>query len=305
VSPEIRRGSAGKLPPARRSLGQHFLASDRAAAAIADALGDLTGRHVLEVGPGRGILTAALLARGARVVGVEIDPRLAAYLRERFRAAPLEVVEADILRASLPELARERGLELPLPVAGNIPYAITSPLLRALLAAPGEVGRAVLMVQREVAERLLAEPGTAAYGSLTVGVRAVADVTPVLTLSPTKFRPPPRVWSTVVRLDPLPNGLAAGRRQALERLTKAVFAGRRKQLRRVLRNLGVEGADLERIEAELGLPLDRRPQELSVPGFVRLLDLLSVGHESAFAVVSPSGAAGGTRSRRGLKSKAP
>jgi 16S rRNA (adenine1518-N6/adenine1519-N6)-dimethyltransferase len=274
VSREARRTTAGGLPPARRSLGQHFLASDRAAGLIADALGDLSGRAVVEVGPGRGILTAALLSRGARVVGVELDRRLAAYLRGRFGSDSLAVVEADILRVSLTDLAREYGLALPVPVAGNIPYAITSPLLRSLLTVPGELERAVLMVQREVAERLLAEPGTAAFGSLTVGVRAVAEVTPVLTLSPTKFRPPPRVWSTVVRLEPRPDALPAERRRALERLTKAVFGGRRKQLRRVLRNLGVEGADLQRIEAELGLPLDRRPQELSVEGFVRLLDLL-------------------------------
>ncbi len=287
MSREARRPAAGGLPPARRSLGQHFLASDRAAGVIAEALGDLSGRAVVEVGPGRGILTAALLSRGARVVGIEIDHRLATYLRARFGGRELEVVEADILRVSLTDLAREHGLALPLPVAGNIPYAITSPLLRWLLAVPGELERAVLMVQREVAERLLAEPGTAAYGSLTVGVRAVAQVTPVLSLSPTKFRPPPRVWSTVVRLDPRPGALAADRRHALERLTKAVFAGRRKQLRRGLRNLGIEGAHLERVEAELGLRLDRRPQELSVEGFVRLLDLLG-GFPLPASEVDPS-----------------
>jgi 16S rRNA (adenine1518-N6/adenine1519-N6)-dimethyltransferase len=274
---EARRRPAGRLPPARRSLGQHFLASDRAAATIADALGDVAGRPVVEVGPGRGILTAALLSRGARVIGVEIDPRLAAYLRERFHGLPLEVVEGDVLRVSLSELARERGLSLPLAVAGNIPYGITSPLLRALLAAPGELERAVLMLQREVAERLLAEPGSAEYGSLTVGVRAVADVTRVLTLSPSKFRPPPRVWSSVVRLDPRPDGLPAERRRALERLTKAVFAGRRKQLGRVLRNLGLDAGDLQRIAAQLDLSLDRRPQELSIAGFLRLLDVTERG----------------------------
>jgi 16S rRNA (adenine1518-N6/adenine1519-N6)-dimethyltransferase len=242
---------------------------------VADALGDVAGKSVVEVGPGRGILTAALLSRGASVLGLEIDSRLAEYLRARFGGEALEVVETDVLRVSLTELALERSLALPLLVAGNIPYGITSPLLRSLLAVPTELDRAVLMVQREVAERLLAEPGTAAYGSLTVGVRAVAHVTRVLTLSPTKFRPPPRVWSTVVRLDPRPEGPSAERRRALERLTKAVFAGRRKQLRTVLRNLGLEGARLERLELELAFPLDRRPQELPVEGFVRLLDLIA------------------------------
>jgi 16S rRNA (adenine1518-N6/adenine1519-N6)-dimethyltransferase len=305
VTREARRGSAGRLPPARRSLGQHFLASDRAAATIAAALGDVAGRPVVEIGPGRGILTSALLARGARVIGVEIDPRLAAYLRERFHASPLEVVEADVLRASLSELARERGLPLPLPVAGNIPYGITSPLLRALLATPGELERAVLMVQREVAERLLAEPGAAEYGSLTIGVRAVADVTRVLTLSPGKFRPPPKVWSSVVRIDPRPNGLSLERRRALERLTKAVFAGRRKQLGRVLRNLGLDASELERIRTELDLPLDRRPQDLPVAGFVRLLDLIE--HDPLSRIASGSVPEFGDRRRghRGAKPKRP
>jgi 16S rRNA (adenine1518-N6/adenine1519-N6)-dimethyltransferase len=285
----------GRLPPARRSLGQHFLVSDRAATAIAEALGEIGGRTVVEIGPGRGILTAAVLARGAGVVGVEIDPRLAAYLRERFAERPLEVVEADALRVDLTDLARAHGLELPLTVAGNIPYGITSPLLRSLLAAPGVLARAVLMLQREVAERLLASPGDAAYGSLTVGVQAVARVTPVLTLSPSKFRPPPRVWSTVVRLDPLPDGLPAERRAALERLTKAVFGGRRKQLGRILRNLGMAEPGLARAEAVLGLPLDRRPQELPVDGFVRLLDLMA---ESFAGVIRPPAHAPGARPRK-------
>lgn len=281
----------GRLPPARRSLGQHFLVSDRAATAIAGALGEIAGRTVIEIGPGRGILTAALLARGVGVVGLEIDPRLAAYLRERFAERALEVVEADALRVDLTDLARAHGLEPPLTVAGNIPYGITSPLLRSLLAVPGQLARAVLMLQREVAERLLASPGDAAYGSLTVGVQAVARVTPVLTLSPSKFRPPPRVWSTVVRLDPLPEGLAAERRAALERLTKAVFGGRRKQLGRILRNLGMAEPDLARAEAALGLPLDRRPQELPVDGFVRLLDLMAGRFEGSFGrAPTPPGA---------------
>jgi 16S rRNA (adenine1518-N6/adenine1519-N6)-dimethyltransferase len=240
---------------------------------------------VLEIGPGRGILTAALLARGARVLGIELDRRLAAYLRERFgEPSALEVVEGDALETSLEVLARERGLELPALVAGNIPYRITSPLLRRLLAAPGVLERAVLMLQREVAERLAAAPGGPGYGALTVGVRAVADVTPVLTLSPSKFRPPPRVWSAVVRIDPRADAPDADRRAALERLAKAVFGGRRKQLRRALRNLGVEGPALERVEAELGFPLDRRPEELAVEGFLRLLGLVGDPAEWSDAV---------------------
>jgi 16S rRNA (adenine1518-N6/adenine1519-N6)-dimethyltransferase len=272
MSPRPVASGSRRPPPPRKGLGQHFLVSDRAAAVIVGALGEVTGRTVVEIGPGRGILTAALLARGARVVGIELDERLASYLEERFgEGAGLEVVRADALAVDFSALARERAIELPLTVVGNIPYAITSPLLRRLLAVPGELARAVLMLQREVAERLLAEPGTKAYGSLTVGVRAVAKVTPVLTLSPTKFRPPPRIWSAVVRIDPRPGGLDAARREALERLTKTLFSARRKQLQKALRQSGLVPLErLEALERDLGLPLTLRPEDLPVEGYVRL-----------------------------------
>lgn len=268
-----------RLPPPRKALGQHFLASDRAAGAIVDALGDVTGRTVVEIGPGRGILTAVLLRRGARVLGIELDGRLAAYLGERFAgSSALEIVRGDVLTLDLSAVARERSVELPLTVVGNIPYRITSPLLRKLLAIPGELARAVLMLQREVAERLLAPLGTSAYGSLTVGVRAVADVTPVLTLSPSKFRPPPKVWSSVVRLDARPDGPDASEREALERLTKLLFSGRRKQLQKILRQSGlvVEG-ELDDVRRELDLPLSVRPEGVPVEAFLKLLRFLRRG----------------------------
>jgi 16S rRNA (adenine1518-N6/adenine1519-N6)-dimethyltransferase len=243
----------------------------------------VSGRTVLEIGPGRGILTAALLRRGARVLGLELDRRLAEYLRARFPAADLEVVEGDALAADLSALARERGLPLPWLVAGNIPYGITSPLLRKLLAAPGEVETAVLMVQREVAERLLAEPGGKAYGALTVGVRAVADVEAVLTLSPTKFRPPPRVWSTVVRIRPRPDAPGPAERAEIERVAKALFGGRRKQLRAALRRAELVPSErLDELESVLGVPLTARPEELPVEAFFRLVKFLEQGAGKSF-----------------------
>jgi 16S rRNA (adenine1518-N6/adenine1519-N6)-dimethyltransferase len=249
--------------------------SDRAAAAVADAVGDVAGRTVLEIGPGRGILTAALLRRGARVLGLELDRRLAEYLRARFAGGGLEVVEGDALDANLAGLAAERGLPLPWLVAGNIPYGITSPLLRKLLAEPGLVEAAVLMVQREVADSLLAEPGSKVYGALTVGVRAVADVEAVLTLSPSRFRPPPRVWSTVVRIRPRPDAPGAVERAAVERVAKALFGGRRKQLRAALRRAELVPDDrLEEAAEVLGVPPTARPEQVTVEGFVRLAKFL-------------------------------
>ncbi|MFN2433457.1 MAG: 16S rRNA (adenine(1518)-N(6)/adenine(1519)-N(6))-dimethyltransferase RsmA [Gemmatimonadota bacterium] len=271
----MTRSTRPRLGRARKSLGQHFLVSDRAATRIAEALGDVAGRTVVEIGPGRGILTAALLRRGARVVGLELDEALVDYLRARFADQALEVLHQDALELDLTALACERRLEPPLHVAGNIPYGITSPLLRRLLARPGELARAALMLQREVAERLLAEPGTPAYGSLTVGVRAAAEVTHVLTLSPARFRPPPKVWSSVVRIDPRPDAPEADRLAALEELTKTLFSARRKQLQKTLRQAGIASeAELPALERALGEPLTNRPEELPVEKFLVLLDLL-------------------------------
>jgi 16S rRNA (adenine1518-N6/adenine1519-N6)-dimethyltransferase len=239
-------------------------------------LGDVSGRPVIEIGPGRGILTAVLLERGARVLGIELDRQLVDYLTTRFGpGAGLELVQGDVLKLDLTELTRRSGLEPPFRVVGNIPYGITSPLLRKLLGVPGQVGTTVLMLQREVAQRLMAERGTAEYGSLTVGVRAVATVTPVLTLSPSKFRPPPRVWSTVVQVEPLPDALSAEDRGLLENLTKTLFSGRRKQLQKILRQSGLAGPEeLDALEGELGTPLRVRPQELPVDGYLALLAFL-------------------------------
>ncbi len=282
------RESGASEPPSLvmgRRLGQHFLSSENVAAEIAEALGRLRGLAVVEIGPGRGILTAALLARGARVLGIELDDSLVVHLRERFAGQSFDVVQGDVLGIEISRLAGERGLDLPLAVAGNIPYGITSPLLRWLLRRPGECGSAVLMVQREVAKRLLASPGTRAFGSLTVGVRSVAAVREVLSVPPGSFRPAPRVWSTVVRLDPFPDGggLDAADRAALERLTKTLFSARRKQLQKILRTTGlVPAGDLRIVEGAIDRPLTCRPEELPVESFPRLLRLLqSMAREAA------------------------
>lgn len=274
-----------RLAAPRKSLGQHFLISAGAAGNVARALGDVRGRTVVEIGPGRGILTDALLRAGVRVLAIELDPALVEYLRARFRDAPLEVVHGDVLSLDLSAIAHERGVEGPLLVAGNIPYSITSPLLRALLAHPTDLERAVLMVQREVADRLLAEPGTRAYGALTVGVRAAARVEPVLTLSPARFRPPPRVWSTVVRIEPRPDAPDPERLARLETFAKTLFAARRKQLATALRQAGLlrraDGSDASaahaRLEAAAGVPLTARPEAVPVEGFLRLLEAVGSG----------------------------
>ena len=179
----------------RKSLGQHFLHDARALDRIVEAL-QLTGQEtVLEIGPGRGALTDRLAGRCARLVLIEYDRALAALLRERYANDPhVEVVEADVLETDLGALARG-----PYVLVGNVPYYITTPILFHALAAPRPL-RAVYLVQREVADRLTAGPGSRDYGALTVNVQAVAHAEFVAPVPAGAFRPPPKVESAIVRI---------------------------------------------------------------------------------------------------------
>ena len=178
---------------ARPKLGQHFLLKgkvlERIAALACPAAEDL----VIEIGPGRGALTEKLLKRAARVVAVEVDPYLAGHLRERFAGEPrLEVVHADVLETDLAQWGRG-------PVAGNLPYYITSPILEK--AARLDIPRAVFLVQKEVAQRLVARPGQSDYGFLTVQIALFADTRLRFEVKPSAFYPPPKVDSAVVSLE--------------------------------------------------------------------------------------------------------
>ena len=227
----------------------------------------------MEIGPGRGALTEPLLARGFRVLAVELDRLMAEELRrrwgdeERFR-----LVEGDALEVRLPDAADGD----PIWVAGNLPYAITSPLLFHFL---DQVDRArivgmVFMIQKEVAERLAADPGTKAYGALTVGVRLVADVERLFDVGPGAFRPPPAVVSSVIRLTPHDRfGLDEARRERLRRLVQALFGQRRKQLQKSLRmlaGLALDQAATAGVSERSGLDLARRPETLSPEEFLAL-----------------------------------
>ena len=187
--------------PRKPKLGQNFLTDDRARARIAEALGDSSTRTVVEIGPGHGAITTLLAPRCRRLIAIELDPALAAELRFRFRLQPhVEIVEADILavdfRALIP--AGETA-----DVLGNLPYYITSEILLRLFAAAREglLTRAVLMMQREVADRLTAAPGVRDYGLLSATTQMHAHVESLFTLPPDAFSPPPDVFSTVLRLE--------------------------------------------------------------------------------------------------------
>ena len=229
--------------------------------AIVDAL-ELTGREtVVEIGPGRGALTDLLVPRAARVVAVELDRLLAAKLRERYAGDPrVEIVESDVLKVSIGALAA--GAEFVL--AGNVPYYITTPILFHALEPP-RPQRAVYLVQREVAERVVAGFGSKEYGALSVNVQAVARSEILLHVPPSAFTPPPKVDSAVMRVTPRPDPVVAADEEAgFRAFVQQLFTMRRKQMRRVLRS--VASLDAERAEAVLaasGVDPDVRPETLS------------------------------------------
>src|SRR3984957_12373233 len=182
-------------------LGQNFLVDGSARHAIVDALGDLSKRTVVEIGPGHGAITEVLAARCHRLIALELDRALAAELTFRFRGQPqVQIVEADVLKTDLRSLIPEGETA---DVIGNLPYYITSDILLKLFAAgsAGVVIRAVLMMQREVADRVSASPGVRDYGLLSATAQMNAQVDHLFTLPPSAFSPPPEVYSTVLRLE--------------------------------------------------------------------------------------------------------
>ncbi|MFZ0772871.1 MAG: 16S rRNA (adenine(1518)-N(6)/adenine(1519)-N(6))-dimethyltransferase RsmA [Candidatus Sulfotelmatobacter sp.] len=203
-----------RRPQLKPKLGQHFLASDSFALQIVDALGDVSQNTVLEIGPGRGVLTSLLAKRARRLIAVELDRVLAAQLRLRFGMFPnVEVIEADILSIDFdslfgpkPGLSRP-GIEFkpgPARVIGNLPYYITSDILLRLFDYSKYFETLVILVQREVADRIAAKPGSRDYGLLSATAQLHARVEKLFTLPPGAFTPPPKVNSTVLRLTMAP-----------------------------------------------------------------------------------------------------
>ena len=268
----------------RRSLGQNFLVDRGVQARIVEAVTRIPGGGILEIGPGKGALTEGLVALDDPLVLVELDADLALAHRERWASAPhVTVLERDILSVDLAEVVPDPAR---LSVVGNIPYNITTPILFHLLERP-RPAEFLLMVQKEVADRLLAEPGTGGYGALTVGVRSVARVERVLSVPAGAFRPRPRVDSSVVRITPLrPEPLSSAEEAHLRVLTRALFQWRRKQLGKSLRDhpdLGLRREAAEELLAELGFTPRTRPEELGPEAFVAL----SRGVSEAMAEIGP------------------
>lgn len=263
----------------QKSLGQHFLTQPKQARRIVAAL-DLTPADVVvEVGPGLGALTRPLAEQAARLVALELDRRLAEFLKQEFQAHPQVLILCqDILTYDLTALAREAGR--PLKVVGNLPYQITSPLLFKLAAEKAAIERAVLMMQQEVALRLMAAPGGKDYGILSVLLQYHFAIESLFTLGPGNFYPPPQVTSTVVRLRPRLVEPAAADPELLRRLVRLAFGQRRKTLANSLgagaADLGLTPAQIAELLKAVGIEPQRRAETLSVAEFVALANRLTV-----------------------------
>ena len=230
---------------AKPKLGQNFLVDPQAAQRIAAALGEIAGRTIVEIGPGKGAITESLAAQAGHVLAVELDRELAAGLREHFDPARVEVAEDDVLRFDFAAAAAKTGSRLR--VAGNLPYAITSPILLKLAASHASLDVAVLMVQREVADRVTATPGTRDYGFLSATMQMYGPVEQLFTLPPSAFSPPPKVHSTVFRWRFAPRFAELGvAEDGFLRFLRQIFAQKRKTLANNLRAAGVAPEEVNR-----------------------------------------------------------
>ena len=267
----MREGGArpgrGRLPPVRKSLGQHFLNDTRILGRIADALDPHPDETVIEIGPGRGALTEILRQRARRVIAIEVDRALAAILRDRYADSTVEIVEADVLETDLGLLA-----DGPYALVGNVPYYITTPILFHALQRP-RASRAVYLVQREVAERMAATPGDREYGALSANVQALATAEIVFRVAAGAFQPPPKVESAVVRVVPREDPvITADEEQAFRELVQAVFGFRRKQMRRVVRQLKpMQSEEADALLERAGIAPEARPETITPPQFAALL----------------------------------
>jgi 16S rRNA (adenine1518-N6/adenine1519-N6)-dimethyltransferase len=266
--PRRRSPDRPDLPRPRKRLGQHFLVDRTALERIADALGPTREDTVVEIGPGRGALTDLLSARAKRVVAIELDRDLVPYLRDRYReAGNVEVIEHDVLELTLADVAGGDFL-----LAGNVPYYITTPILFHALAPP-RPARAVYLVQREVAERVVAPPGSRTYGALSVNVQGFAHAELVGRVPAGAFRPPPAVESAILRVTPREHAVVPPSLEpAFRALVQEAFGLRRKQMRRVVRT--VASLDPDRADVALvgaGIDPESRPETLGPEDFARLL----------------------------------
>jgi 16S rRNA (adenine1518-N6/adenine1519-N6)-dimethyltransferase len=281
---------AGLRP--KRSFGQNFLVSTRVARAIATACvpDEEVGRaRVVEIGAGTGTLTRLLAARARTLVAIERDRDLVPLLRREFASAggdrchaeDLRIVEADAKTADFEALLGDRRADSPRVLCGNLPYALTGPLLRRCEELAPNVERVVFMVQQEVADRLVADPGTKSWGALTVFVRAAFDVRRVLRVPAAAFHPRPEVASTLIELCPL-RPPPVRPTETFRELVRRAFAMRRKTLRNAWAGVAPDPSALQHAAARAHIDLNARGETLDVSAFGRMAQALDDARDGEF-----------------------
>jgi 16S rRNA (adenine1518-N6/adenine1519-N6)-dimethyltransferase len=262
----------------RKRFGQHFL-EDVWVRKVVAAIDPQPDDVFLEIGPGRGALTLPLATRARAVVGIEVDRDLAAHL-PTIAPPNVRVVQGDFLTISLTDALPSPAEGPRIRIAGNLPYNISSPILFRLLevrAADERVTDATLMLQKEVADRLVATAGTRDYGVLTVLLGRRARITRLLTLPPGAFRPPPEVTSAVVRLDFLPDQEVIPAPRRFDAMVRALFTQRRKMMGNALGSyLGITAPAAAHLLAGLGIEPRRRPETLTIAEFATVAQSLTV-----------------------------
>ena len=256
---------------AKKSLGQNFLRDEQVIESIADAAGCGPADTVVEIGPGLGVLTDALSERAGKVIAVELDDRLIPVLSARFALKDsVEIVHGDILKYDWKEARAEEGGVLR--IAGNLPYYITTPILLGILEKDVPAKSICVMVQKEVADRIVASPGGKDYGVLSVSLRYYGKVRKVLDVPAECFSPRPKVDSAVVVLEPFEKrALGKEEEKAFFRLVKQAFSQRRKTLSNSLSGInGLQKEDVEKVLTENGIDPKRRAETLSVEEYINL-----------------------------------
>lgn len=276
-------------------LGQNFLRDPQAIRRIVAALGDCAGRTVIEIGPGMGAITRELAAKAGKVLALEVDPELAASLSSEFArtAGPtavgsnVQVETVDVLAFDFAAAAAAAGERLI--VAGNLPYYITSPILLKLADNAAVLDRAVLMVQREVADRVTAAPGSRDFGLLSVTVQMHGSAEALFTLPPSAFSPPPEVHSTVFRWRFAPRFAELGvNREEFLRFMRQAFALKRKTLANNLRAVGIESAAAAAALSSAGIDLKARAESQSIESLAQLWKCLQKAGATPSDEVTPA-----------------
>lgn len=277
------------LPKAVKSMGQNFLVNRDICRSIVDAAGFDAGDTILELGPGLGAITFELAGRVSRVVAVELDARMFSYLEAKAQAEKITnitLVSGNMLHLCFEKLAKDMGVER-LRIIGNLPYNISSPMLFHMVDAGDYIDQAVVMLQKEVADRLIARPGCKDYGILSVIFQYSAEMEQLLQVAPCMFRPAPKVMSSVIKIRFRPPVRRVSDFHLFVRLVRAVFQQRRKTLANSLRAfLGAESSgrrglsqqrSIEALEClnSCGIRPERRPEELTVEEFVGLADVIA------------------------------